>query len=225
MVRKDEHAHVREATADLLCGEEAVIELVGRHTDVDDGDIRSTCFHHAQQRVRVTAESCDLEPGVLEQAAEALPQEHLVVGDHKPHGNSARTWVASPTTVPPTAPTRSSTRRGRGANLRAPVSSMISRPSRSLASTLTSPAEASRSTSPMRKYAADSTGGAQRSSGSTTGTSLGWASARASIAAVSPSSSSAAGNSPWASSRSASRAACSSSSPAASSPSSAGSAT
>ena len=112
MVGEHEHADLGMAAADLLGGQQAVVAVVGRHADVDDRDVGPARLHHAQQGVRVAAASRDLEAGVLQQAGEALSQEHLVVGDHEAHGSSARRWWASAVNVPPTAPTRSSTRTG-----------------------------------------------------------------------------------------------------------------
>ena len=67
------------------------------------------------ERVRIAGRPDDLEPRVAEQARHALPQEHLVIGDHDPHGSSARTVTrprrSSIRMSPPTAPTRSTSPR------------------------------------------------------------------------------------------------------------------
>src|SRR5260370_28046153 len=55
-----------------------------------------------------------LYAGLFQQPGRALPDQHGVVGDHDPHGISARMRVAPPATWPtqrrpPSAPTRSAT--------------------------------------------------------------------------------------------------------------------
>ena len=69
-----EHADVGVAAADLLGRDQPVVALVGRHADVDEGDVGTAGLDHPQQRARVAAPSGDLEAGVLEQAGEPLAQ-------------------------------------------------------------------------------------------------------------------------------------------------------
>ena len=49
-----------------------------------------------QQRVGVPEGGDDLVSAVLEQAPEPLAQQHLVLGDHDPHGSSAVSVVPAP---------------------------------------------------------------------------------------------------------------------------------
>ena len=88
------------AAADLLGGEQPVVAMVGRHADVDDRDVGPARLDHAQQRVGVAAAPGDLEAGVLEQAGEALAQEHLVVGDHDRMAAPRGAWLASAVSGP-----------------------------------------------------------------------------------------------------------------------------
>ena len=66
----------------------------------------------ASRAVGVAGAPDDLVAGVLEQAGEALPQEHRVLGDHDPHGKRTASRVPAPgglstVSVPPWAATRS----------------------------------------------------------------------------------------------------------------------
>ena len=55
---------------------------VGRHADVDDGDVGLVRADLAQEVLRVAGLAGDLEAGLLQQARETLAQEHGVLGDH-----------------------------------------------------------------------------------------------------------------------------------------------
>src|SRR6478735_1304101 len=68
--------------------------------------------YERQQRVGVPRAADDLVPGVLEQAGEALAQQHGVLGDHDAHGSSTAIRVPAPAGLssasdPPWAATRS----------------------------------------------------------------------------------------------------------------------
>src|SRR5262245_59754740 len=102
------------ARPDLARGDEPLVGVGRRHADVDDRDVRPPRRHLAQQLRRVAGLADDLDAGVGEQACEARPHEHHVVGDHYAHGISA--WIRVPPPAglairkrPPSAPTRSAT--------------------------------------------------------------------------------------------------------------------
>ena len=67
-----------------------------RHADVDHRDVGLVRAHLAQEVLAVARLADDLEAGVLEQPHRAAAQQHRVVGDHDPHGSSARRTVPSP---------------------------------------------------------------------------------------------------------------------------------
>jgi hypothetical protein len=90
VVREDEDADLGVPAADLLRGDEAVVAAVGWHADVHQSDVGSSSVDHPQQRLGVATTPRDLEAGVLEQASQALAQQHLVVRDHDSHGSSTR---------------------------------------------------------------------------------------------------------------------------------------
>ena len=73
--------------------------LVGvrrRHADVDDRDVGLVGADLAQQVLGVAGLGDDLEARLLEQARDALAQQHAVVGEDDAHGTSALTVVPSP---------------------------------------------------------------------------------------------------------------------------------
>ena len=75
------------------------------------GDLRREPFGIGERRG-------DLVPAVVEQAAEALAQERLVLDDHDPHGSSAISAVPAPwlaLDAGETRPGRQPDRSGRGA--------------------------------------------------------------------------------------------------------------
>ena len=82
-------------------------------TIATSGLVRS---HKLEQRIAVCGEPDDLEAGFLEQAGEALAQDHGVVGQHYAHGISARSVVPRPggletVKLPPSASMRSASPR------------------------------------------------------------------------------------------------------------------
>jgi hypothetical protein len=54
--------------------------MIWRHADVDDGQIRSALAHEPDQLRPVACTPDDLVPALLEQAREALAQQHVIVG-------------------------------------------------------------------------------------------------------------------------------------------------
>src|SRR5947199_260520 len=76
--------------ADLLGRDEPFVRVRRRHADVDDGDVGRVGTDLQQQLVGVTRLAHDLEAGILEQARDALPQQHRVAGvDADPDADGA----------------------------------------------------------------------------------------------------------------------------------------
>ena len=61
-----------------------------RHADVDERDVGAAVANAGEERVGVADLVDDLEPAVREQVRDPLADERRVVGDHDPHGISAR---------------------------------------------------------------------------------------------------------------------------------------
>src|SRR5688572_16777056 len=98
--------------ADLLRGDDSLVCVCGRHSDVDDRDVGPRELHLAEQLLCGADLADDVEAGLEQQPLQAFPEQHLVVCDYDPHGISTRIFArpsASRTTssVPPAAPTRS----------------------------------------------------------------------------------------------------------------------
>ena len=79
--------------ADLLGGAEPFVRVRGRHADVDDRDVGLVAPDLEQEVVGGARLARDLEPGLLEELHDPLPQEHGVVGDHNAHQVSFRGTV------------------------------------------------------------------------------------------------------------------------------------
>src|SRR5438128_2088994 len=97
---------------DLLRCPRALVDEGRRHPDVDDCEIGIVLGDRAQQSTRVPQGSDNLVSAVLEEPPEAPAKQHLILGDHDPHGSSAVTVVPAPSSlsmrsVPPRAATRS----------------------------------------------------------------------------------------------------------------------
>ena len=60
----------------------------GRHPGVDNRELRAVLPYELEQVQRLVALAHDLEAGTLEQAGEALAQQHIVVGNHDTRGVS-----------------------------------------------------------------------------------------------------------------------------------------
>ena len=67
--------------ADLARGAQALVGVARRHPDVDHGDVGLVGADLAEQVLGVAGLAGDLESRVLEQAHEALAQQHGVLGD------------------------------------------------------------------------------------------------------------------------------------------------
>src|SRR5919201_3588178 len=83
-----------------------------RHPDIDDDQVGIVLHDRTPQPMRIAQGGDDLVPAVLEQSAQSFAKQHLILGDHDPHGNSAVSVVPSPwslsmRSIPPRAATRS----------------------------------------------------------------------------------------------------------------------
>ena len=103
-----EHADGRVLGADLLRRDEPFLGVRRRHLDVDDRHVGLGQPDRAQQLRAVRGAADDVEAGVAEQPRETFAHQHLVVGDHEPHGISARQLSPATINAPSTAPIRSS---------------------------------------------------------------------------------------------------------------------
>ena len=104
--------HVRPLLADHQRGAHALVGERRRHPDVDHAHVGLVLLDGAQQRLAVGDAVDDVEAALVEQAREALAQQHGVLGDHGSHGNSTRRVVPPPGGLdrcrsPSTARTRS----------------------------------------------------------------------------------------------------------------------
>jgi hypothetical protein len=78
---------------DLVSGAGAFVGQGGRHPDVEDDEVGLVARHRGDEVARVASGGGDLVAAILEQARRALAQQHLILGDHDPHGSSAVTVV------------------------------------------------------------------------------------------------------------------------------------
>src|SRR5215469_1333385 len=151
---QDQHPDLGVGVADLLRRDQALVGVGGRHLDVDDRHVGMFPCHKLEKFLRITGLAGDLDTGVFEEAGRALPDQHGVIGDHDPHGISARMMAPPPVPCPtwnwpPSAPTRSATPVSLASSSRsgwpAPfwVTSTTSRLPRRLTSTVMPPAAAS----------------------------------------------------------------------------------
>ena len=77
--------------ADPLGGVEAFAGVRRRHADVDDDGVRRVGSRpRASSSLGVADLGGDLDAGVCEHPGQPLAEQHRVVGDHDPHGSSAR---------------------------------------------------------------------------------------------------------------------------------------
>src|SRR5438876_9156889 len=104
---EDEHPDIGMLGADLLCGDEAFVGVVGRHADVDHGGVGLGHADRAQERGGVARLADHVDAGVCEQPGDALAGQHHVIGYDDAHGISARHTVSLTYRLPPSAPTRS----------------------------------------------------------------------------------------------------------------------
>ena len=71
--------------AQLGGGEQSLVGERGRHTDVDDGNIRNVPAHDRHQLVDVRRLPHDLEAGFRQEPSESLSKQDRIVGDNYPH--------------------------------------------------------------------------------------------------------------------------------------------
>src|SRR5262245_57146979 len=124
--------------ANTVRGHEPLVRVCGRHPDVDHGYVGTREADVAEQALGVLRLRDDVDAGMLEQPDDALAGEEQVVGDDYAHGIRIRSVRRPVSTLPPRAPTRSSS---------ATIGSRRSAPSSSTRNTTVSPsANASTST-------------------------------------------------------------------------------
>ena len=92
---EDEDACVWTLAAQFQRGVETVVLIAGRHLDIGQRHIGPVRESLAQQIVRIAGLSDDLDPGVLEQAADSSPQQDIVLTD-----NHAQSRCHSATVTP-----------------------------------------------------------------------------------------------------------------------------
>ena len=107
-----QHADVRVGVADPAGRADALVAERRRHPDVDDGEVGLVLADGGAEAVGVVDGGDHVVAGILEQPAETLSEQDLVLGDHYPHGSSAVTRVPRPgglstLRLPPSAATRS----------------------------------------------------------------------------------------------------------------------
>ena len=90
--------------ADLLRGDKPFVGVRRWHADVDDRGVGPCKPDVAEELIGVFGLGDHLDAGISQQAHNALPREHDVVGDDYPHGISARRVVAPMSMEPPSAP-------------------------------------------------------------------------------------------------------------------------
>jgi hypothetical protein len=75
-LREHQHRRPRELRTDLLRGAQPVVGVGGRHAHVDHGDIRLVGADLADQLLGVARLPDNLHPRFLQQAHDALAQQH-----------------------------------------------------------------------------------------------------------------------------------------------------
>ena len=83
---KNEDRGFGELLANLVSGIETFRRVAGRHPDIDDREFGPVLPDERHQPRRVVGLTCDLEAGALEQARQALAEEHVVVREDDPWG-------------------------------------------------------------------------------------------------------------------------------------------
>src|SRR5690242_13520147 len=121
---------------DLQCRAHALVGVRRRQPDVDDRHVGGQRAHTGHQVLGVVGRGNHLEPGVLENPSDALPDQDAVLCDRYLHGISALSRVPAPTAestrrAPPSASTRS-------ARLNSPVPPSTSAPPTPSSATSTS---------------------------------------------------------------------------------------
>src|SRR5438034_3431927 len=96
---------------DLLRSAEPFVGVGRRHADVYHRDVRVVAPDFQHQLVGVSGLAHDLETSFFENSGDAFPKEDGIVGDHYPHGISARMRVPAPGLLSTrSTPSRASTR-------------------------------------------------------------------------------------------------------------------
>src|SRR3954469_7145840 len=99
--------------ANLARGAKPLVGVRWRHPDVDDGQVGAELAHTPQQRIGVVDLGDDLDAVVAEQPRDPLTDQRRVVGDHDPHGSSARMVVPCPPGLSTASVALSASRRSR----------------------------------------------------------------------------------------------------------------
>jgi hypothetical protein len=102
---QDQDADLGMLGADRLGGDQAFVGVGWRHPDVDQRRVGAGQAHVVEQALGVFGLGDHVDARVAQEADDALPGEHDVVGDDYAHGSSARSRVGSTTSVPSRAPT------------------------------------------------------------------------------------------------------------------------
>jgi hypothetical protein len=95
VLREHEHADLWMAVLDLLGGTGAFVGESRRHSDIDHDQVGAMSCDCRDQLPRIPAGRRHFVPAVGKQPSQALAQQHLVLGDHDPHGSSAVSVVPS----------------------------------------------------------------------------------------------------------------------------------
>ena len=93
---EDEHAQLWMRLLRLPRGARTLVGEGRWHPDVQDDEVGIVIGDRERQRVGISEGGDDLVSGVLEQSPEPLAKQHLVLGDHDPHGSSAVSFVPAP---------------------------------------------------------------------------------------------------------------------------------
>ena len=83
-------------SAQLERGAQALVAERRRQPDVDDRDVGALAQHGVDERVAVVDGGDDLEAVVAQQPRQPVAQQREVLGDHDPHGSTARSVVGPP---------------------------------------------------------------------------------------------------------------------------------
>ena len=111
-----EHARLRVVPPYRKRCLQPFVRVRRRHPDVGDGHVGSLRFDQLDELGSVGAAPHHLEPGILQDPGQPLPEQHRIVCDHDTHGSSATIVVPARCGLftvnrPPTAATRSASPR------------------------------------------------------------------------------------------------------------------
>ena len=84
-----EYGSAGDLAAHLERGAQALVAEGGGQADVHDREIGAPGDHLADQRIAVADRGHHFDVVVAQQAGQAVAQEHVILGDDYPHGNSA----------------------------------------------------------------------------------------------------------------------------------------